>query len=157
MITQRKARSGPHLDRAIQSLKELIPHAEKNGILIGIENRCYYREIPTLEELGAIFNEFKPGIINYWHDVGHAEAFDRLGFYGHREFLDRFSGRLIGMHLHDIIGYIGDHKAPGKGTFDFSLIRPYIKKDTIRVLEIHRPATIDDVKDSVDYLDRILS
>jgi sugar phosphate isomerase/epimerase len=68
----------------------------------------------------------------------------------------KLSGRLLGVHLHDIIKIIEDHEAPGCGTFDFNVLKPYIRKDTIKVIEAHQSATGDEIRRSVGYLTRIL-
>ena len=156
MISQRMANRSGYLDNLMKSLGELVPYAGKSGVSIGIENRYHYREMPLIDELEIIFKNFKPGSLYYWHDVGHAEVFERLGFCRHKELLEKFSSRLIGVHLHDILGNISDHKAPGRGTFDFNVIKPYIRKDLIMVLEVHQPATPDEIRKGVECLDKIL-
>ena len=156
MIAERSARAGSSLANVIRSLEELIPYAQARGVVIGIENRCHYREIPLIGELDALFARFGPGLLYYWHDTGHAEIFERCGFYRHKELLDKFAGRLIGIHLHDIIGAMDDHKVPGDGTFDFRLVKPYIRPDTIKVLEVHGPAAAADVLRGVTHLNKIL-
>ena len=45
----------------------------------------------------------------------------------HRDYLERYQQNLLGLHLHDIKG-TQDHLAPGTGDFDFSVLKPYIKK-----------------------------
>lgn len=152
MIRERNDKKNGYLDNVIKSLGELIPYAEEAGVALAVENRYYYREIPIKEEFEAIFNTFKPGTVFYWHDVGHAEVFDRLGLASHKGILERFSGRLLGMHLHDIIGLVHDHKPPGLGTFDFRIIKPYLNKDTIKVIEVHQPADAGQIVQSVKYL-----
>jgi sugar phosphate isomerase/epimerase len=156
MVRQRLELGGAYLENVIRSLDELVPFAHGLGVAIGVENRYYHREIPVMEELETLFEHFKPGDLYYWHDVGHAEVFERLGLANHKELLKRFSGRLLGMHLHDIIGPITDHRAPGKGTFDFSIVKPYIKPETILVIEVHEPATSQDVRQGADHLARVL-
>ncbi len=156
MINERRSNMSGCLDDLMKSLDELADYAVKMGIPIGIENRYHYREMPLIDEFEVIFKNFKPGRLYYWHDVGHAEVFERLGFYAHRELLEKFSGRLIGIHLHDIIGSIDDHRPPGRGTFDFKLIKPYMREDLIKVLEVHQPAGADDIRKGVEYLNKIL-
>jgi len=155
VMEERTAKKKDYFDSVIKSLGELVPYARSLGIAIGIENRYYYREIPILEELEEIFRIFPVGELSYWHDVGHAEVFDRLGLVRHMDLLERFSHRLKGIHLHDIIGTIEDHKAPGSGTFDFRRIKPYVNKETLKVLEPHQPATADEIRRSVKYLGEI--
>lgn len=156
MISERRDNAGGSLDNVMKSMDELVPCAKELGVAIGVENRYYYGEIPTSTELEALFSRFKEGDLYYWHDVGHAEVFERLGLCRHRDLLDKFAHRLIGIHLHDIMGAINDHKPPGSGTFDFSLVKPYIRPDTIRVMEVHQPATADDIRHGAEYLKKIL-
>lgn len=155
-IAERADNRGKHFDNIVKSLGELIAYAKPLGIALGVENRYYYREIPVIEEMAELFRIFPEGDLFYWHDVGHAEVFERLGLVRHRDLLERFSGRLKGIHLHDIIGPIDDHKAPGFGTFDFTMIAPYVRKDTLKVIEAHQPATADQIKRSVEHLTKIL-
>jgi len=155
MVEERRIKSRPHIDNLLKSLKEVIPYALESGVKTAIETRYYYREIPLMEEFEEIFSHFKPGELFYWHDAGHAEVFERLGLARHKEFLEKFSNRLIGIHLHDIIDHIKDHNAPGAGTFDFNILKPYMRKDTIKVIEAHKPATADDILRGVEYLERI--
>lgn len=155
MIYERQAKKGSHIKRAIESLKEIVPYAKRRGVAPAVENRYYYREIPLIEEFEEIFGYFEEGDLFYWHDVGHAEVFERLGLAKHKDFMDKFSRRLLGIHLHDIIGSIEDHKAPGTGTFDFNILKPYITKDAIKVIEPHKPATGEEILHSIEYLTNI--
>ena len=155
MIAARAAAAGSSIANVARSLESLIPFARERGVAIGIENRCHYREIPLMNELEHLFALFGPGSLYYWHDTGHAEIFERCGFYRHKELLDKFSDRLIGLHLHDIIGPIDDHKAPGEGTFDFRLVKPYSKQDTIRVIEVHQPASGEAILRGVQHLNTV--
>lgn len=155
MKHDREAVKRPYIDNLIKSLKELSPVAVSSGIALAVETRYHHRDIPLIDEYDEIFSYFKQGELYYWHDVGHAEAFERLGLAKHEEYLKRFQNRLIGMHLHDIIGLINDHNAPGAGTFDFKVLKPYIKKETIKVIEAHMPATAEELRRGVELLDRI--
>jgi sugar phosphate isomerase/epimerase len=152
MIEERKAKKGAHLENLMKSLDELVPYSKKMDVALAVETRYYYREIPILEEFEEIFSHYRPDELYYWHDAGHAEVFERLGLAEHKAFLDRFSNRLIGVHLHDIIGVIGDHNAPGFGTFNFNILKPYISEETIKVIEAHPPASAGEIEKSVEFL-----
>ncbi len=156
MINERGKKKSGYLANVIKSLEELVPYAKEKNVSLGIENRYYYREIPILEEFEEIFSHFKYWDLYYWHDVGHAEVFERLGLCRHEDLLKRFADRLLGIHLHDIIGAIDDHRTPGLGTFDFGMIKPYIGKDTIKVMEVHQPASIGQIRRGAEHLRRIL-
>ncbi len=154
MIKERAEKRDVHLDAVYRSLEELSKYASGKGIKIGLENRYYYREIPIREEIGMILDRFKGSNIFYWHDVGHAQIFENLGLARHIDYLEPNANRIIGFHLHDIEG-TKDHKAPHSGKFDFHILEPYVNNGTLKVIEVHPPATADDIKKGVAYLKKI--
>ncbi|MEE8359691.1 MAG: sugar phosphate isomerase/epimerase family protein [Candidatus Omnitrophota bacterium] len=155
-MTEERAKEAPrYFEKTLLSVEELLRFAKKKDIILGVENRYYYREIPSPDEIAILLKRFNDSHIGYWHDVGHAQLFENLGIYDHkRDFLERFSERLIGIHIHDIKG-IDDHRAPLQGDFNFSILKPYIKPDTFVVLEVQFPADADDIKKGTEHLKRL--
>ncbi len=153
-IIQRQAAVKPYLACALESIATLSRYAKKSGILLGIETRFYYREIPSLEELGIILNQFKGSNVFYWHDTGHAQVMDNLGLARHEEYLERYAPEMLGIHLHNLIG-CSDHQAPHQGDFDFYRLKPFLKENTLKIIEAHEQATARDLKLSKDYLERV--
>ncbi len=152
MIEERNLKSKRHFDRLLLSLEELIKVCSRYNIILGIENRIYFQEMPDIEELKGIFKRFSDEKIGYWHDIGHAVVQERLGFLDAKELLFAFRDNLIGLHIHDVLG-IKDHKAPLMGDVDFSVLKEFVRKDIIKVLEIHRPATAEEVKKGKEHLE----
>lgn len=154
MQKERQELVKPYFEATLKSLDELNQYALYLGIKLGIENRYYYREIPSFEEIGFILGRFEKGNIFYWHDVGHAQVWENLGFHSHISHLEKYSDKLLGIHLHDVRG-TDDHRAPLKGDIDFKKLTPFLRKDTIKVMEAHHPATGEDIQKSALYLEEI--
>ncbi len=154
MLKTRRAKSKKFLSQTLSSLEQLCRYAQKRKVKLGIENRYYFNEIPSREEMAIILENFPGPPLYYWHDVGHAQVYENMHFFAHRTLLDKFSQRMIGIHLHDIKG-MDDHRAPLKGEFDFSLLKPYISKETLKVLEPHYPAKAEDIIRGRNYLEKL--
>ncbi len=151
MLKERAENSPDYFAKALSSIEELLAFTKKQDVLLGIENRYYYSEIPSIDEMGILLDRFNDEHIGYWHDVGHAQIFENIGLFEHKDYLDRFSSRMIGIHLHDITG-TQDHLAPLQGGLDFSILKPYVRKDMLLVLEPHYPATSDQIRKGAEYL-----
>lgn len=141
-----------YLEATRKSLEEIMPYAASKDIKIGLENRYYPNEIPNLEEAQKFLKSFANKSLVYWHDVGHSQALERLGFIATGSLLNKLSKYLFGFHLHDIRG-LHDHLAPFTGDFDFSKLNRYLKNDKIlKVIEAHHPATAHDIKNAIKHL-----
>ena len=147
----RDRRRGKTLDMMLLSMDEIQKAAEKYDVNIGIENRYFFEECPNFEEMGAIFDKLGGGRIGYWHDAGHAQVQENLGFVTVKDLLSAYGKFLVGFHLHDAKGH-SDHHVPGIGEVDFKLLKKYIKKDTVKILEIHPRETEKDLMAGVDFL-----
>ncbi|MFA5116428.1 MAG: sugar phosphate isomerase/epimerase [Candidatus Omnitrophota bacterium] len=154
IVREREAAFKPFLDNTLKSLDELSRYARKKNICLGVENRYYYREIPTLGEIGIILAAFKGSNVFYWHDSGHAQLMENLGFWQHKDHLSLYADFMLGVHLHDITG-TQDHQAPSCGQLDFKMLAGFIKKQTIKVMEAHHPASPQDILKGKRFLEQI--
>ncbi len=154
MIREREEARAKFLEQALISLDELNAYAKLKGVLLGIETRFYHREIPDLNEIGVMLNKFNNSQVYYWHDTGHAQLMENLGMARHKDFLEQYGSRLIGIHLHDILD-CQDHLAPLQGKIDFQMFKPYLKKDSLKVIEAHHPASAEDLIKSRNFISEI--
>ena len=126
---------GRHLEALLFSLDRLLPIAEKYHIVLGLENRYHYHELPDPMELEVILAEFKGGPIGYWHDTGHAHAHEQLGIISQQQLLAQFAEYLVGIHLHDARG-LDDHLAPGSGEIELEMLKPFLDAARPVVIEL---------------------
>jgi sugar phosphate isomerase/epimerase len=143
-VKTRSALVGPRLEAVHKSLLALLDYAAPLGVRLGLENRYHYMDIPTPDELGNLLDLADAERLGFVLDVGHAQALDRLGFFSVDAWLKRYAARIIGVHLHDVIG-LNDHFAPGLGEIDFSHLAPYLPPDAFRTLELHPQNTAGQV------------
>jgi sugar phosphate isomerase/epimerase len=151
IIQARTAVADVGFEAVKKSLAELLEYANKFGICLGIENRYHYMEYPSPDELEILLELAGPEQIGFIYDVGHAQTLDRLGFYPHEEWLKRFAPRIIGTHLHDVIG-VTDHYAPGLGEVDFSMVAKYLPENAFRTCEFQTFNTPEQVRAGLKFL-----
>lgn len=101
LIAERARHAERHLDATMHSLERIATLADNAGIRVALENRFFYNEIPSPDELALLLDEFA-GPVGFWFDIGHAYTLEELGFVHHREWLGGFGRQLLGMHLHDV-------------------------------------------------------
>ncbi|MDZ7338586.1 MAG: sugar phosphate isomerase/epimerase [candidate division KSB1 bacterium] len=148
---ERLAKRQPFLDAVLLSLDRIHEEAVRLGVQVGVENRLYSHQIPDLEEVGIILQEFAGGNIGYWHDCGHAHVQERLRLVDHESWLRDYGTCLLGVHFHDARG-LKDHLAPGSGEIDFDMVAKYLKPEMLRVLEVHPMVSAEEVQQAVRLL-----
>jgi len=136
VVSARAAQAEINMRSVRRSLVELAEYAAQRGICLGLENRFHYLEIPLPDELEELLDMGLGEGVGYWHDVGHAEVLEHLGFGRHEEWLARFAGRMIGIHLHDVLG-LEDHLAVGLGEVDWGMMTRYLPDSALRTCEFH--------------------
>lgn len=151
MVALRAANAAPHLAAAVVALDRVVPLAQQLGVRIGLESHYYYAEVPATFEFAALLAPYPEDAIGYWHDVGHAMCQQVQGVARYADFLQASSRRIVGFHLHDIIG-TRDHRAPGTGEMDYSTLVPLAPPDAVRTLELSRSCSWEDVASGVRVL-----
>jgi sugar phosphate isomerase/epimerase len=136
VMEKREDKKQPFVERASEMLERLAGLAAQHGVKLGIENRQALEEIPLDGDLEMLLLEFKRPTVGYWHDCGHAQIKENLGFIEHRMHLEAMAPRLLGLHVHDVVFPGRDHAAPGSGCVDFAALKPMVKPEQIKVFEL---------------------
>jgi sugar phosphate isomerase/epimerase len=152
---KREARKKPFVERVYETLKKILPEAEKRGLKLGIENRQALEEIPLDGDFENFFRDFDSPNVVYWHDTGHAQIKENLGFIQHVQQLELLASRLAGFHIHDVKFPDDDHAAPGTGTIDYAKLKPFVKPEHIKVFELSPGLSAEAVKRGVAHVKKI--
>ena len=140
---------------AYEVLRRLIAEAEPRGLKLGIENREALEEIPFESDFPLFFKEFTSPSVVYWHDTGHAQIKENLGFIHHAMHLESLADRLYGFHVHDVQFPGHDHRAPGAGSIDFAALKPIVRPEHLKVFELSPSLTPAEAKKGVAHLKAI--
>ena len=132
---KRQAKKEPFMERTTEALRKLLPEAEARDIKLGVENRQALEELPLESDYSLLFRELSSPNLVYWHDTGHAQIKENLGFIHHAMHLESMGDRLCGFHIHDVQFPGRDHCAPGSGTIDFAALKPMVQGRHIKVFE----------------------
>jgi sugar phosphate isomerase/epimerase len=152
---KREAKKEPFLERTYELLKKLSVEAESRGVKLGVENREALEELPIESDYQFLFREVASPSLVYWHDTGHAQIKENLGFIHHGMHLESQMEKLYGFHIHDVQFPGRDHCAPGSGTIDFAALKPFVKAEHIKVFEFSPSLTVEEVKGGVEHVKRI--
>ena len=149
---KREAKKEKFMERTIESLKKILPEAESRGIRLGIENRQALEELPIDSDYQFLFREIPSPNLVYWHDTGHAQIKENLGFIHHAMHLESLRGRLAGFHIHDVQFPGKDHCAPGTGVVDFAALKPMVTPEHIKVFEFSPSLSVEEAKRGVEHI-----
>jgi sugar phosphate isomerase/epimerase len=155
LLEKREERKGPHMKALFDLLRRILAEAEKLGVRLGVENREALEEIPFETDYPALFRDWPQPALAYWHDTGHAQIKENLGFIHHQLHLESFADRLAGFHIHDVQFPDRDHCAPGTGRVDFAALRPMVKPEHIKVFELSPRLAVEQVKEGVAHIQRL--
>jgi sugar phosphate isomerase/epimerase len=152
---KREDKKERQLQHAYDLLRRLVAEAEPRGIKLGIENREALEEIPFEHDFQLFFKEFTSPAVVYWHDTGHAQIKENLGFLDHNFHVASLSDRLYGYHIHDVQWPARDHRAPGTGMIDFAALKPFVRPDHLKVFEFSPSLTPEEAMAGVAHLKSI--
>jgi sugar phosphate isomerase/epimerase len=155
LVKKRAARKAACQGRTNEVLKKVLPEAEQRGVKLGVENRQALEELPLESDIQSLFQELNSRGLVYWHDTGHGQIKENLGFINHRQHVESLRERLAGFHIHDVEFPGRDHCAPGSGTIDFAALKPFVRPEHLKVFEFHPAMSVEDLQRGVEHLKRI--
>ena len=117
-------------------LDPLVDLAGELNIRLGFEIRQEFEEFPHEEEFPLVLNSYPPEVVGYWHDFGHSQSKEFLGWHDHAETLGLRKPRLFGAHIHDCRRPHEDHLPLGHGEIAFTALLPLMPENAIGVLEL---------------------
>ncbi len=147
---RRSAEAPRRLNWVREALDRLVPQAASLEVVLALENRAHFRDLPSFEEMGQLLREYGPQL-GYWHDMGHAFRLEELGFYPQAAWLRAYESHLVGMHLHDAVGQ-EDHQPPGRGVIPFDRLVPLFPERALRVLEVSTEHSEEHLAAGLAYL-----
>ncbi len=148
-VAKREAKAPPYLKRVRDSLKRIVDYATEKNVRLGVEGRRGYEEIPSERELPAILDELNSPTVGYWHDFGHIQIKENLGFLDHAEWLGMIGQRAFGVHLQDCVWPGQDHQPPFAGSVNFEKLVPLLPRDCLYVWEMSPRKTVEEINRSV--------
>jgi sugar phosphate isomerase/epimerase len=136
-LTKLQQHMGPYWANTQQGLRDLLPYAAQQGILLGFENRERFDELPLDADHPALIAAMaRPDACGYWHDTGHAQIKHDMGLLDHREHLVKNAPNAIGFHLHDVSADGRDHQPVGSGKIDFEMVSSFWRPEHSLIIEL---------------------
>jgi sugar phosphate isomerase/epimerase len=148
-VAKREASAPACLAKVTECLKPIIEHAAMKNVRLGIEGRRGYEEIPSERELPALLDELDSLQVGYWHDFGHLQIKENLGFIDHAEWLDAIGPRTLGCHVQDCIWPAQDHQPPFAGDMKLDRLVPLLPSNCPLVWEMSPRRTVEEIRRSV--------
>jgi sugar phosphate isomerase/epimerase len=149
---KQEAKKEPFVLRAYEMLHRLVAEAEARGLKLGIENREALEEIPLDSDFLFFFKEFTSPAVVYWHDTGHAQIKENIGFIHHGLHLESLREHLFGFHIHDVQFPGRDHCAPGTGMIDFAGLAHLVQPHHLKVFELSPNLSPEAVRKGADHI-----
>jgi len=139
----------------LPAIRRLAEVAREAGVMLALENGrdSMWALDLVLDEIGDDPRKTNLGICI---DVGHAHISQDAGRQPIRNYLERYRGQLIHLHLHDNWGKADEHLPPGAGSIDWHAVLDAVSRVGYRgpgVLEIHSTGDlIGELAAARDYL-----
>lgn len=147
-VRKRKQLGPLYLERARQALYRLTEEAAKLGVVLAVEGRSHFEQVPGEWEMLPLMEEFRdnPNVV-YWHDFGHIQRKHNLMMLHHEQYLSQLHPFLYGAHVNDVRWPARDHRAPFLGwSVDFDTLLPrFFRKSMPLTWELSPSISREDI------------
>ncbi len=115
-----------YLARAREALYKLAEKAKELNLVLGVEGRSHFEQVPGELEMPQLLAEFADNPhVRYWHDFGHIQRKHNLLLLNHDRYLNGLKPYIFGAHVNDVQWPQRDHRAPFQGgDVDFDTLLP---------------------------------
>ena len=153
LILKRDKVAHKTLDALKLSIEALLPEAEARQLKICPENLPLWEAVPSELEMAHLIDEFDSPWLGYWHDIGHGQIRQELGFSSQTTWINKL--KPTGFHVHDVDDMLHDHLMPPKGKVDFSAFKDAANSGSILVLEPAPGTPTAHLIEAAEYLKNI--
>src|SRR6266513_369612 len=147
-VRTRERAAPAHLARVKECLKPIVERAAEKNVRLGIEGRRGYEEIPSEREIPGLLEEIAAPHVGYWHDMGHIQIKENLGFLDHTEWLRTIAPRTIGCHMQDVNWPGQDHQPPFLGDMRLEPLIHLLPSDCQIVWELSPGSSVTEIERS---------
>ncbi len=151
-MKEREKKAGRHLDQVCRALDALLPHAERLGICLGLENLPTLEAVPNEQEMEILLHRYQTPFLKTWHDLGHGQIRANLGALHHENWVQSQLPFLGGVHIHDVAARIEDHVMPPSGDLGLERFRGLADLAIPLVIEPASRATPEEIATGIDWL-----
>lgn len=126
-LVRRRIKLAPiYLARAKEALYKLAEKAKEYNIVLAVEGRSHFEQVPGELEFPGLMAEFADcPHVRYWHDFGHIQRKHNLLLLNHDQYLAGLKSYIYGAHVNDVQWPQRDHRAPFfGGDVDFDHLLP---------------------------------
>lgn len=148
-VVRRRMKLAPiYLNRAKEALYQLAEKAKEYNLVLGVEGRSHFEQVPGECEFPDLMAEFADNPhVRYWHDFGHIQRKHNLLLLNHDQYLADLKPYLYGAHVNDVQWPQRDHRAPFfGGDVDFDRLLPkYFTQSMPLTWELSKSVTKEQI------------
>jgi len=156
LVRERERKGSFHFQRARETVARLAEVAAERNVVLAIESRSAFEDVPTEREMTELMEEFADNpAVGYWHDFGHVQRKHNIGLLDHAQWLERMLPYLVGCHVHDVEWPDRDHRVPLTGDMGLENLLPLVPEGLPMVWELSPGRRRVQIRRAKEAWDRI--